>query len=58
MKASPKLVNKENTKQMEIKLHTQQRAAKRAIFNDSVSFHLTDVLFFKQMFSAFFHSKT
>ncbi|KAK6932339.1 TPX2, C-terminal [Dillenia turbinata] len=34
---SPKPSTKENTKPQEIKLHTQERAAKRALFNHSVA---------------------
>ncbi|KAI4304722.1 hypothetical protein MLD38_040197 [Melastoma candidum] len=34
---TPKPVTKENTKPVDVKLHTQQRAAKRAIFNYTVA---------------------
>ncbi|XP_065858172.1 microtubule-destabilizing protein 60 [Euphorbia lathyris] len=36
-KANPKSATKENTKPQEFKLHTQQRAYKRAMFNYSVA---------------------
>ncbi|KAK3204254.1 hypothetical protein Dsin_018300 [Dipteronia sinensis] len=35
--ANPKSTSKENTKPQEFRLHTQQRAAKRAMFNYSVA---------------------